>query len=601
MIDTLRSSATRTAAWLRSSEGVAAAGTAGALVAVELVGRRLPAEWAIAPAWLILGLVYRALRQRALGAELRWPTTVARRLRDTLQRALARVRGASFRGGADLRGEPALPRAVPGQLLALAVAPWVVVTMLLLAVDAPQRFVADLREHFFLLHAFLVGSVWIAAGMLTCGFAVLVLGNVHDGIYEPLRRRGKLRPEQEHALQTMLALGCTVFALATPAVLTLGIGMTATLLTAALLCLPLGADLAVAWHTAAHRELRTCSFLSALRLRTLCGAGLAVAIILAARGAPATLSPDVAAPLPFTAGLATLLAGWGAAASITALGMATTVSLARSRFARGAAAPVTLRRSDRAWTRTERRTLEAHGFALRRGRSDRRAGDVRVDADDSEALCAELEGVAERDPWNSAVARVGRKSERLHRRALLRGLMRAFNAARAEANPRVEGFWIGPQHWFERAVWSSGGEEHGNQRCFDSDLGPAYEKQTDWRTRAYFHRVCRGLAIDHVFVERGVGADSVRRALEMLFELDDIFGGRTRAEERHFRGIPGARILIHEQPGEPRWLPAGFPDPDHDELARARILHLFRDRGGELDDVSPRTPSRTEPLVGSWR
>ena len=49
----------------------------------------------------------------------------------------------------------------------------------------------------------------------------------------------------------------------------------------------------------------------------------------------------------------------------------------------------------------------------------------------------------------------------------------------------------------------------------------------------------------------------------------------------HFVGLPGIRAVIHElSPGRP-FRSDKYPEPDYEDIARARILHLFRDRGGE--------------------
>jgi len=60
-----------------------------------------------------------------------------------------------------------------------------------------------------------------------------------------------------------------------------------------------------------------------------------------------------------------------------------------------------------------------------------------------------------------------------------------------------------------------------------------------------------------------------------------VHGGRQRAEEFHFTGLPGVRCIIHEfgfadAPAHGR---AGYPEPDYELIGRARILHVFKDRG----------------------
>ncbi|MFO0918617.1 MAG: hypothetical protein U0872_09915, partial [Planctomycetaceae bacterium] len=74
-----------------------------------------------------------------------------------------------------------------------------------------------------------------------------------------------------------------------------------------------------------------------------------------------------------------------------------------------------------------------------------------------------------------------------------------------------------------------------------------------------------------------------------MFEVYDVHGGRMRAEERHFTGLPGVRVLMHdfELGQSERFEKTAFPEPQYEEIGRARILHIFKDRGefAVQDDV----------------
>jgi hypothetical protein len=79
----------------------------------------------------------------------------------------------------------------------------------------------------------------------------------------------------------------------------------------------------------------------------------------------------------------------------------------------------------------------------------------------------------------------------------------------------------------------------------------------------------------------------------MMFEIYDVYGGRQRAEEKHFTGLPGIRVLFHDfdlsdsqHHGHDR-----YPEPDYEHVGRARILHVFKDRGEAEDDA---------PVPESW-
>jgi hypothetical protein len=95
----------------------------------------------------------------------------------------------------------------------------------------------------------------------------------------------------------------------------------------------------------------------------------------------------------------------------------------------------------------------------------------------------------------------------------------------------------------------------------------------------------RALEIDLIFVEDGVGFRRFVRVLRMMFEHYDIFGGRRRADELHFRGVPGTRVLIHEYQLTEPFKSDVYPEPDYENLGRARILHVFRDRGEQEEPL----------------
>jgi hypothetical protein len=105
--------------------------------------------------------------------------------------------------------------------------------------------------------------------------------------------------------------------------------------------------------------------------------------------------------------------------------------------------------------------------------------------------------------------------------------------------------------------------------------------------------VLRATQVDMIFVEDGVGYRKVEKVLRVLLELYDVHAGQRRAEEMHFRGLPKVRVMIHEyEPGNP-FRSAAYPEPKFDDLSRVRVLHVFRDRGGEEERVEP-------PFDFSW-
>ena len=90
-----------------------------------------------------------------------------------------------------------------------------------------------------------------------------------------------------------------------------------------------------------------------------------------------------------------------------------------------------------------------------------------------------------------------------------------------------------------------------------------------------------------IFIEDGVSYRSVEKVLRAMFEIYDVHGGRRKAEDHLFRGIPKVRVMVHDYaPGKP-FRVSDYQEPQFDDLSRARVLHIFRDHGGSesLEDV----------------
>lgn len=181
------------------------------------------------------------------------------------------------------------------------------------------------------------------------------------------------------------------------------------------------------------------------------------------------------------------------------------------------------------------------------------------------------------------------------RRRLTKGIRAALNQARRRQFSRGHGFWIAPQYWFVTGLSRDQVEEGptaGGDYLFEQILGSPWEHLIPWASRSWFHRICRNLEVDLIFLEDGLDWRRFRRVLDVMFEVHDVHGGRERLEERHLGGITGVRAVLHElELGQP-FHKKGYPEPDYEDLARARVLQVFRDRGGEDETVE--TPSGVE-------
>jgi hypothetical protein len=83
--------------------------------------------------------------------------------------------------------------------------------------------------------------------------------------------------------------------------------------------------------------------------------------------------------------------------------------------------------------------------------------------------------------------------------------------------------------------------------------------------------------------------------MRVLFEVFDRFGGKRRAEEIQFQGMPRVRVLIHDFQLDQPFESNTYPEPRFEDLGRARILHVFRDRGDQEEFVEPPSDSSRTP------
>jgi hypothetical protein len=178
--------------------------------------------------------------------------------------------------------------------------------------------------------------------------------------------------------------------------------------------------------------------------------------------------------------------------------------------------------------------------------------------------------------------RLVRRDEIQKRRRLIAGLERLFKTAAAHKARRSTGLWIAPHYWFVLGLTRDLPDDErdmGDGTLFTGIVGPPYHRVLPRPVRHHAYRILRALQIDLIFVEDGVTFKRFTRVLRMLFEIYDVHGGRRRADEVHFHGLPGTRVLIHEFVLNEPFRSDTYPEPEYENLGRARILHVFRDRG----------------------
>lgn len=552
----------------------------------------------------MLGVVCAGLLTHAWHSRspLRWALWLAARRR----RALRWLRRWRLDLGVDLRGEPPLPRSIPRPFWQLGL--WLAGAALLLVLarshfpHAQRDLLTHVSYSVYLLYAMLL---WGSLLLGTLFFLFVPSALVHDRFVKYHgRRRG--RPWRGEML-TLSGGFLTVALLATlvPSWVPLAVmaSLFATLSIA--LLLPTRSRLVLIWRKPPFgipHALQWSEF--ALLQLWIASSGVVLLLVLARGDLIGGGNHWVLGPLVVTPGLGFVFS-WAALAGMLAFTyqIGTALWLRRQAERCPRIRPVLFANgvADHGEKRRMQRALRASGFDVRFAPASPRAEDVKLHVypagslperrpfeEEQWPLPVSIESVA----LPGTLRRLARRDTIQKRRRIVRALKRLFKEAAAREFHRGEGYWVGLQHWFVSGLSRDRAEEghHVEQDTFfDDTIGPPFRQLLDWPAREHFREVTRALHVDLIFVADKVGYPRLRRVLECLFEIHDIFGADQRAEEKHFVGLPGTRVILHDFVLDHPFRSKRFPEPDYEDIGRARILHVFRDTGGEEDpDRSPR-------------
>jgi len=196
------------------------------------------------------------------------------------------------------------------------------------------------------------------------------------------------------------------------------------------------------------------------------------------------------------------------------------------------------------------------------------------------------------------------------RRLLMRGLKTLFKRVARRKFKQGDGFWIALQHWYSLGLTRDSSEEELDVEegsLLEEIVGPPFYRVFSPGVRRYFGEMMNTLEVDLIFTADGVGYRRMKRVFQRLFEIYDQFDRDhvegERVEDRHFLGITGVKVLIHEIPLDRRFENSDYPEPDYEDIGRGRIMHVFRDSQGSDETVEPPTDIEDIPLpslAGPW-
>lgn len=241
--------------------------------------------------------------------------------------------------------------------------------------------------------------------------------------------------------------------------------------------------------------------------------------------------------------------------------------------------------------------LEARGFRVLRGAARGHRLRLRLNADaPRRTLHAESgDEVLQSHPSDllhpNVLAQMRAADRQLRRRELVDGIGRLLESATARTFKSGTGFWFAPHLWYVPAMSRDTDEETS------MTVGPPYHRVLSQEARRHAYEVFQAVSIDLIFIEDGVRVDSVQRVLLQVFDHFDVWGVDP-IEDRHIFSVPGVRAMIHAFEFDAPLSEDGYPEPDYENLARGRVLHIMKDRGGEeVEDPLDLVPGARPTLV----
>ncbi len=521
-----------------------------------------------------------------------------------LEGLLARLEGLGFEAGSDLRREPPLPRCIPPILLGSALLALATTAVLFLfRAHLPGDARAVVTTVSGALYFLLLTPLWVL--LFVGSFSVFA---------PPMMLLTWLQDRKRSSGPSLLIMGHLVagylvllaaLSYALPSWVPLAVAACALVVASVARVLPGRPSLAMIWRPTGDRSAAPAVFdlgLYGIWKSVLLGCTI-LSVALVSGGERMSVDTSGTTTMPFT-GMVSAFFAWSTCVLFSGWMLADTVRAVRAVAGnpeRRRRPVVRLATEDGRVRRQARTGLGSRGFRVLFGDRDGGAPtDVRIALVD-EVAPQDAFALSERWPIevvpnelesDTLAWKLARRHEVLCRRHLLRGLRRAFRKVRRSELEHAVGFWVDPHQALSSSLLLEPG---GDETAYA--VGPSFRDVLPLASRSHAHRVMRALEVDLLFVERSVSFKQLRRVYGILFEVYDVHAGGQRAEERHFRGLNGLRVAIDEiTPDDPTGTAdlTGFPEPDYEDIGRARILHVFRDRS-EGEDLVLR-PRRTDDV-----
>jgi hypothetical protein len=179
------------------------------------------------------------------------------------------------------------------------------------------------------------------------------------------------------------------------------------------------------------------------------------------------------------------------------------------------------------------------------------------------------------------------------RRSFYRGLERLLKICHASTFRNGSGFIMVPHCYFVEGLHRDDQNEHIDE---DRIIGPDFQTLWGIRVRRFLFDVLEAMDLDIIYFEDKIRFPQLREVFEVIFELYHSRGSHFRIEEYHFIGLTGMRTIVETiRPDLPREKNAQYPETHFSNLSMARILVVFKDRGGDRDPTPVQTPGMSVP------